>query len=92
LSKRGYTTIPPLIIKGCEDHILNLMSHDFEQSLVANCPPHLVVNGKHRATDVVQFLISKVLVLCFFYIIILFFIIYISCCRSRGANEFIDIT
>jgi hypothetical protein len=59
LAERGIS-LPPLIIKGCEDHILNLMSQDLEDALVKNSLPHLVVCNKHRATDVVQFIISKV--------------------------------
>ncbi|MBL4704521.1 MAG: hypothetical protein JKY54_08365 [Flavobacteriales bacterium] len=51
---------PDLNIIGCEDHILNLMSEDYEKWLVANSAPHLVINKKHRATDLVQFLIAKV--------------------------------
>jgi hypothetical protein len=52
---------PKLNIQGCEDHVLNLMSKDYEDFLVNNSDPHLLLNKKkHRATDVVQFIISKV--------------------------------
>ena len=53
-------TVPKLVIKGCEDHILNLMSRDFETALVRDATPDLVVGKKHRATDIVQLLIWKV--------------------------------
>jgi hypothetical protein len=36
------------------------MSQDLENVLVKNSAPHLLISGKHRATDVVQFIISKV--------------------------------
>ena len=49
-----------LVIKGCEDHILNLMSKDFEESLVRSAIPSLVLGKKHRATDIVQLLVAKV--------------------------------
>jgi hypothetical protein len=54
--------VPLLIIHKCEDHILNLMSSDFEELLIKKSPG-LQVSKKHRATDVVQFLVAKV---CFF--------------------------
>jgi hypothetical protein len=58
---------PELIIQGCEDHVLSLMSKDYEDWLVKNSAPCLVLNKKHRATDVVQFLIAKV---CFFWFVL----------------------
>jgi hypothetical protein len=67
---------PKLFIHGCEDHVLNLMSKDYEHWLVKNSHDHLLIKKKkHRATDVVQFIISKV---CFsfskpFHMTIFFF-------------------
>ena len=59
---------PKLVIQGCEDHVLNLMSLDYEKWLGKTSDPHLLLgkNRKHRATDVVQFLIAKVGPTCFF--------------------------
>jgi hypothetical protein len=53
---------PRLVIQKCEDHILNLMSLDYETWLATNSNPRLLLGKKkkHRATDVVQFLIAKV--------------------------------
>jgi hypothetical protein len=53
--------VPKLQIQKCQDHVLNLMSVDYENELIQNSS--CVMNPKskkHRATDVVQFLISKV--------------------------------
>ena len=61
------TIAPELIVFGCQDHVLNLMSKDYEAKLVSE-DPKLCVNSKHRATDVVQFVIAKV----FFGLIILY--------------------
>lgn len=55
----GEGSCPVLIVKGCEDHILNLMSKDMETYLVGHSLPALVINKKHRATDLVQLLIHK---------------------------------
>ena len=52
--------VPQLLVKGCEDHILNLMSVDYERHLVETAPTNLIIKGKHRATDIVQLLIFKV--------------------------------
>jgi hypothetical protein len=49
-----------LMVKGCEDHILNLMSKDYEKFLALEGGSDLVIGQKHRATDIVQLLISKV--------------------------------
>jgi hypothetical protein len=56
---------PTLRIHNCEDHVLNLMSKDYENELAKNSKPHLLLGKgkKHRATDVVQFIIAKVGVL-----------------------------
>ena len=48
-----------LIFIGCQDHVLNLMSSDLERHLVEK-QPNLCIGDKHRATDVVQFLVTKV--------------------------------
>ena len=56
----GYEGDPPnLIVHKCEDHILNLISCDYEKVLIEKSPS-LRVSSKHRATDVVQFIIAKV--------------------------------
>jgi len=52
--------LPVLTVKGCEDHILNLMSKDFEKYLVETSNPTLTLGQKHRATDLVQLLIEKI--------------------------------
>jgi hypothetical protein len=83
LLERG-TPSPPLIIKGCEDHILNLMSQDLEETLVKNALPHLVVCGKHRATDVVQFIISKV------YIVYCMCVYVYVCCMCVYIKNILD--
>jgi hypothetical protein len=57
---------PELIIHKCEDHVLNLISSDYEKVLIQNSPS-VQVSSKHRATDVVQFIIAKV----YFFIIII---------------------
>ena len=49
-----------LIVKGCEDHLMNLMSKDYEKYLVENSSPMFVEHGKHRATDVVQMIIATI--------------------------------
>jgi hypothetical protein len=54
---------PDLIIQGCEDHVFSLMSKDYETWLVNKSAPHLIMKSKHRATDVVQFIIAKVIFL-----------------------------
>jgi hypothetical protein len=54
-----------LVVHKCEDHILNLMSSDYERVLLENSPS-LQVSSKHRATDVVQYIVAKVFFLvCF---------------------------
>ena len=53
-------TVPDLVIKGCEDHILNLMSRDFERAVLAGAAPQLIMGEKHQATDIVQLLVGKV--------------------------------
>jgi len=59
LGKSG--SVPPLHIQGCQDHIINLMSKDYEVFLVADVSSALLlVEKKHRATDLVQMLIGKV--------------------------------
>jgi hypothetical protein len=50
---------PKLIVHKCEDHILNLISCDYEKELIKNSPS-LQVSKKHRATDVVQYIVAKV--------------------------------
>jgi hypothetical protein len=61
-AKLGHSTpVPELQIQECQDHVLNLMSSDYEAAILANSS--CVMNQKtkkHRATDVVQFLLSKV--------------------------------
>ena len=52
--------VPELVVKGCEDHLINLMSKDYEEYLVTNASKNLIIKGKHRATDIVQLLINKV--------------------------------
>ena len=37
---------PKIIIQGCEDHLLNLMSKDYERYLIENCHPNILVNAK----------------------------------------------
>ena len=60
----GNVGAPPKVkFKGCEDHLLNLMSKDFEKYLVTNSSA--CIYKKHHATDVVQFIIAKVIY--FFY-------------------------
>jgi len=56
----GVGPVPELIVKGCEDHILNLMSKDMEKYLVTTSIPSLVIGEKHHATDLVQLLIDKI--------------------------------
>jgi hypothetical protein len=56
---------PKLIIHKCEDHILNLISSDYERELIRNSPS-LEVSKKHRATDVVQYIVAKVFLFIFF--------------------------
>jgi hypothetical protein len=57
MNKEG--EVPVLIIHKCEDHILNLMSQDLEKKLI-EISPKMKIFSKHRATDVVQLLISLV--------------------------------
>jgi hypothetical protein len=58
--KNGLLGDPPkMIVHKCEDHILNLISCDYEKVLITKSPS-LQISGKHRATDVVQFIIAKV--------------------------------
>jgi hypothetical protein len=62
----GFLGEPPkFIIHKCEDHILNLISSDFEKELIT-LSPSLKVSTKHRATDVVQYIIAKVFFFIFF--------------------------
>jgi hypothetical protein len=58
---------PKLVVHMCEDHILNLMSSDYEAALTKN-NPSLMINQKHRATDVVQFIIAKVFSISVYFI------------------------
>jgi hypothetical protein len=55
---------PEFIIHKCEDHILNLISVDYEKALIHHSSS-LTVSNKHRATDVVQYIIAKVFFLYF---------------------------
>jgi hypothetical protein len=55
---------PEFIIHKCEDHILNLISVDYEKALMHHSSS-LTVSNKHRATDVVQYIIAKVFFLYF---------------------------
>lgn len=57
---RGVGPVSELKVKGCEDHVLNLMSKDVEKYLVLTSNPNLVLGKKHRATDLVQLLIDKI--------------------------------
>jgi len=50
--------VPELVVQGCEDHLINLMSNDLEKYLFKTSPN--VTKTKHYATDLVQFLINKV--------------------------------
>jgi len=54
---------PPLIFVGCEDHLVNLISQDFEKIFVQDAKErgahHLLISDKHRATDWVQFVTQK---------------------------------
>jgi hypothetical protein len=61
---------PELVIHKCEDHILNLISSDYEKKLIKESPA-LTISTKHRATDVVQFLVAKV---CFLFYLFIYFI------------------
>jgi hypothetical protein len=61
---------PDFIIHKCEDHILNLISCDYEKTLITGSPA-LMVNEKHRATDVVQFIVAKV---CFLFYLLIYFL------------------
>jgi hypothetical protein len=57
---------PNFIIHKCEDHILNLISSDYEKALIKHSSS-LTVSTKHRATDVVQYIIAKVVFLFYLY-------------------------
>ena len=46
-------------IKGCQDHVINLMSKDYEAFLVQNTSPRLLVGAKHRVTDLVQMIVGR---------------------------------
>lgn len=50
---------PALHIQGCQDHIINLMSKDYEAFIVKTTSPYLIVGQKHRATDLVQMIIGR---------------------------------
>jgi hypothetical protein len=59
------------------------MSKDFEDYLVKHSAPYLLIHSKHRATDVVQFIIAKVYVWhkkkpFNFYLKFICFLIYFS--------------
>jgi hypothetical protein len=59
----GEDPLPKLQIQKCEDHMFNLMSSDYEKDIIETsngCVMHGKAHKKHRATDVVQFLIYKV--------------------------------
>jgi len=49
---------PPLVLVGCEDHLINLTSEDVERFFVKE-QSHLTINNKHRVTDWVQFIFQK---------------------------------
>jgi len=49
---------PPLVTIKCEDHLINLTCEDLEKLFMKE-DPSLVINGKHRVTDWVQFVSMK---------------------------------
>jgi hypothetical protein len=54
--------LPKLQIQKCQDHVLNLMTGDYENELLKLSTDCVMneISKKHRATDVVQFLLQKV--------------------------------
>ena len=55
--KTNDSPLPDLKFKGCEDHIMNLVSSEFEKRLIIRCRnwglDKYVIGDKHISTDVI---------------------------------------